>query len=195
MSVQNHAVLAKNESIKSMTALRYIPVDQSNWTDLEKLFESKGGPHNCWCMVWRNMVEGTDRASKIDKKASLQDYVENQKPVGLLCYDDAEPIAWCSIAPRESYRELSGDNSLSDVWSLVCFYIKRDYRQKGISDQLIQEAIQYAKDNGAKYVEAYPVDPDSPSYRFMGFKPMFEKQGFDLKHKAGQRRYAMTIKI
>jgi hypothetical protein len=61
-----------------MTELKYLPVDQSNWTDLEKLFESKGGPHNCWCMVWRNMDEGTDRANKADKKASLKNYVANQ---------------------------------------------------------------------------------------------------------------------
>jgi hypothetical protein len=46
-----------------MTLLRFTPVDKSNWADLEKLFESKGGPHNCWCMVWRNMKPGTDRSN------------------------------------------------------------------------------------------------------------------------------------
>ncbi len=61
-----------------------------------------------------------------------------------------------------------------------------------MTEELISEAIKYAKANGAKYVEAYPVDPDSPSYRFMGFKPTFEKIGFDFKHKAGRRRNVMT---
>ncbi len=178
-----------------MTELRYTPVDESNWIDLEKLFESKGGPHNCWCMVWRNMNKGGDRAKKTDKKESLQAYVANQNPIGLLCYDNEEAVAWCSIAPRESYRELSGDNALTDVWSLVCFYIKKEYRQKGITEALIKQAIMYAKDNGAKYVEAYPVDPESPSYRFMGFKPMFEKQDFEFKHKAGERRHVMVIAL
>ncbi len=178
-----------------MTEFHYKPVDESNWTDLEKLFESKGGPHNCWCMVWRNMNEGADRASKADKKESLKNYVANHNPVGLLCYNNSEAIAWCSIAPRESYRELSGDSSLTDVWSLVCFFIKKEYRQKGITEELIKQAIKYAKDNGANYVEAYPVDPDSPSYRFMGFKPIFDKLGFDFKHKAGQRRHVMTLTI
>lgn len=125
----------------------------------------------------------------------MEEYVINQNPVGLLCYDNSEAIAWCSIAPRESYRELSGDNSMTNVWSLVCFFIKKEYRQKGITEELIKQAIKYAKDNGANYVEAYPVDPDSPSYRFMGFKPMFDKLGFDLKHKAGQRRYVMTLSV
>ena len=178
-----------------MTELRFMPVDKTNWTDLEKLFESKGGPHNCWCMVWRNMNEGTDRTNKIDKKASLENYVMNETPIGLLCYHNSDVIAWCSIAPRERYRELSGDNSLTNVWSLVCFFIKRAYRKKGITEELIKQAIHYAKANGAKYVEAYPVEPDSPSYRFMGFKPIFDKLGFEFKHKAGQRRYVMTISI
>jgi hypothetical protein len=55
--------------------------------------------------------------------------------------------------------------------------------------------IKYAKDNGAAYVEAYPVDPKSPSYRFMDFKLIFDKFEFDFKHKAGQRRYVMTLKL
>ena len=178
-----------------MTELRFTPVNKSTWPDLEKLFESRGGPHNCWCMVWRNMNEGTDRANKADKKASLKSHVDNGFPVGLLCYDNSEPIAWCSVAPRESYRELSGDSSLTDVWSLVCFFIKREYRQKGVNEELIRESIKYAKDNGARYMEAYPVDRGSPSYRFMGFKPTFDKLGFDFKHKAGQRRFVMTLKL
>lgn len=178
-----------------MGELRYIPVDIFNWADLERLFEGKGGPHNCWCMVWRNMNEGADRANKVDKKASLKNYVERQSPVGLLCYDKSEAIAWCSVAPRESYRELSGEGSLRDVWSLVCFYVKKEYRQKGITEELIRQAGNYARDNGAKYLEAYPVDPDSPSYRFMGFKPVFEKLNFDFRHKAGQRRYVMVLEL
>jgi GNAT superfamily N-acetyltransferase len=178
-----------------MAELLYLPVDKSNWKDLEKLFESKGGPHNCWCMVWRNMKAETNRANKADKKASLENYIAEQSPVGLLCYYNEEAIAWCSIAPRESYRELSGDNSLTNVWSLVCFFIKKAFRQQGITEELIKQAIKYAKDNGANYVEAYPVDPDSPSYRFMGFKPIFDKLGFEFKHKAGQRRYVMIVTV
>jgi GNAT superfamily N-acetyltransferase len=121
--------------------------------------------------------------------------VEHEPPVGLLCYTDSEPIAWCSIAPRESYRELSGDSSLTEVWSLVCFFIKREYRQQGISQELISASIKYAKDNGAKFIEAYPVELESPGYRFMGFKSTFDKLGFEFKHKAGERRNVMTLKL
>jgi hypothetical protein len=82
---------------------------------------------------------------------------------------------------------------LCQMFGLWYAFLSRKNRQKRITEELIKQAIKYAKDNGANYVEAYPVDPESPSYRFMGFKPIFDKVGFDFKHKAGQRRYVMAI--
>ena len=34
--------------------LAFHPVTQDRWPDMEQLFESRGGPHPCWCMVWRD---------------------------------------------------------------------------------------------------------------------------------------------
>ena len=178
-----------------MEVLRYVAVDRSNWRDLEQLFENKGGPHNCWCMVWRNMVKGGDRSNKMDKKASLKSYVDNGLPIGLLCYRHSEPIAWCSVAPRNSYRELHGESTIQGVWSLVCFFIKKEYRETGIVQLLIHEAEKYAGKNGAQYLEAYPVDAGSPSYRFMGYKSTFEKLGFNFRHKVGKRRNVMVKQL
>lgn len=178
-----------------MNKLKFTAVDKSNWKDLEKLFESRGGPHSCWCMVWRNMDEGKDRTKKNDKKESLKSYIGKGVPVGLLCYDNFEPIAWCSIAPRNSYRELGGIKELNNVWSLVCFFVKREYRNNGLIKELIKQAEKYAKSNGAEYIEAYPVEKESPSYRFMGFKSSFEDVDYEFKQKAGKRRNVMVKKI
>jgi hypothetical protein len=57
---------------------------------------------------------------------------------------------------------------------------------------LIEKAKAYARKNGAKYMEAYPVQRDSPSYRFMGFVKTFEKAGFTFVKMAGTRRHVMT---
>src|SRR5688500_672488 len=175
--------------------LTYKPVDTKNWKDMVSLFESRGAPSYCWCMVWREMNEGASRSDKAAKKASLKKYVTKKIPIGLLCYQGKDPIAWCSVVPRESFRNLGGDDTLKDVWSLVCFYIKRDLRKQSLTSKLIAAAIKYAKKGGAKYVEAYPVNATSPSYRFMGFKSVFEEAGFEFKHKAGQRRNVMTLAV
>ena len=46
---------------------------------------------------------------------------------------------------------------------------------------------------GATVLEAYPVDPDSPSYRFMGFVPSFAEAGFVETGRAGERRHVMQL--
>jgi hypothetical protein len=71
------------------------------------------------------MKNGTSRKKKGDKKTSLRNHVNRSIPIGILCYDNKEPVAWCSIAPRDTYRNLSGDASLGGVWSLVFLFIKR----------------------------------------------------------------------
>jgi hypothetical protein len=44
-------------------------------------------------------------------------------------------------------------------------------------------------------LEAYPVSPDSPSYRFMGFVPAFEARGFAPAGMAGTRRHVMRLAL
>ena len=86
--------------------LVFLEVDQNRWTDFEKLFESRGGPKNCWCMVWRGKPE--DRISKENKKSAIKTMVQDNVSIGILGYAGDEPVAWCSIAPRSSYRDLGG---------------------------------------------------------------------------------------
>ena len=40
-------------------------------------------------------------------------------------------------------------------------------------------------------IEGYPVAPDSPSYRFMGARPVFRAAGFEEIGRVGKRRHAM----
>ena len=50
----------------------------------------------------------------------MKSRVEGGVPIGILGYHDGAPIAWCSIAPRDTYRELGGlDNSSvhENVWA------------------------------------------------------------------------------
>jgi GNAT superfamily N-acetyltransferase len=133
--------------------------------------------------------------TKAEKKESMNRRVLDGVPVGILAYHGEEPVAWCSIAPRETYRALGGDETKPDVWSLLCFFVRRSHRGRNLSARLIGEAVGYAGRNGARYVEAYPVDPESPSYRFMGFTGMFEKAGFREVKRAGKRRRVMILAL
>ena len=174
---------------------QFHPVDSDRWSDLERLFESKGGPHYCWCMAWRKNELKQSHPGKAGKKASMKRRVDDALPIGLLAYAENEPVAWCSIGPRESFRSLGGDKALSNVWSLVCFFVTRRFRKQGMTSRLIGAAVDFARQNGADHLEAYPVDPESPSYRFMGINPVFEKAGFVHTGKAGSRRNVMRLDL
>lgn len=188
-------MVVSDHCMKTNKDIKIKPVNEANWTDFETLFQSKGILGNCWCMAWRMTREELKQNTSPNRKNFIKQRVWSDTPIGLLAYVDKEAIAWCSIAPRETYRRLGGDERLEKVWSIACFYIKREYRDKGLIDVLIEHAKKYARENGAEYVEAYPVDPDSPSYRHMGFIKTFEKAGFDFVKKAGTRRHVMTCKL
>jgi GNAT superfamily N-acetyltransferase len=182
-------------NMATTSKIKIKPVDKSTWEDFEKLFSSKGSPSYCWCMAWRMTTEELKHNNSKSRKQFIKQRVSSGTPIGLLAYTEDEPIAWCSIAPRETYRKLGGDERLENAWSIVCFFIKKAYRNQGLMNILINHAKKYARKNGAKYLEAYPVAPDSPSYRFMGFVETFEKADFNFVRKAGSRRNVMTCKL
>ena len=182
---------------ESSVLLHFREVDGETWADLERLFEGRGGPKSCWCMVWRaSAAESKDTSGKA-RKAALKSRVDHQTPIGLLGYQGQEPVAWCSIAPRPTYRHLGGieDEAQENVWAIACFYVIRRLRKLGITRQLIEAAVLQAKQNGATIVEAYPVEPDSPSYRFMGFVESFKAAGFEEVGRAGSRRHIFRRRI
>ena len=182
-----------------LETLEFREVDRNSWSDLERLFESRGGPKYCWCMVWRRMPRGAFRSDSGAKKEALKHLVEEGAAVGIIGYKDSEPNVWVSIAPRDTYRELGGSRyplKESDrVWSVVCFFAPRRLRGHGIMRQMIHAAVDHARKNGATMLEAYPVEKCSPSYRFMGFVSSFESHGFQKVGEAGTRRNVMRLRL
>lgn len=177
--------------------ITFHPVDPSRWKDFEALFESRGCPKNCWCMLWRQTPEEAKHRDHQSRKSFMEKRICDNMPVGILGYHQEKPVAWCSIAPKATYRNLTGKvkTDESRVWSLVCFFIRNEYRKQGLTKRLIQAAIDYSKGEGAEVIEAYPVDPDSPSYRFMGYVDTFKAMGFQEIGRAGSRRHIMTLRI
>ncbi len=147
-------------------------------------------------MVWRATPVEAKQTDGSARKAAIEARIMAGVTVGLLGYLEEEPVAWCSVAPRSTYRRLvenSGDDE--GIWSIACFFVVRRLRGQGVSQRILAAAVEFAKNRGASIVEAYPVDPSSPSYRFMGFVPMFEAAGFRQVGRAGSRRHVFQLKI
>jgi hypothetical protein len=95
--------------------LAFREVDHSNWGDFEQLFAARGGPKSCWCMVWRATAAEAKTTDGKSRKAAIHSRVHDGVPIGLLGYLATEPVAWCSIAPRTTYRSLGGPNDFGDA--------------------------------------------------------------------------------
>lgn len=182
-----------------MSRLAFKPVTRATKGDFEALFESPGGPSYCWCMYTRVSKDEAKTATSDAKarKPMMLQRIEKRVTIGLLAYDQGEPIAWVSIAPRETFARLKGPEAGAGekIWSLSCMYIKRQRRGEGMGHQLIDAAIRFARRRKADIVEAYAVAPDSPSYRNMGFIPAYEKAGFKPVEKLGTRRTVMRLAL
>lgn len=109
-----------------------------------------------------------------------------EKP-GILAYADGTAVGWCSVAPRESYPSLLRSRTLkaSDdrpAWSIVCFFVAKDWRGKGVSKALAKAAVNYVRDRGGQLLEAYPTDPRgrrlAPVSSYMGTPEIFDAAGF-----------------
>ena len=178
-------------------------VSPQSWSGLEELFEARGGPSHCWCMLWRNVpsnMRGTRGAERRRvMKCAMRDMVHQGSETGIVARIDDCPAGWVSVAPLESLRPMHGrveppERSLNP-WAIVCFYIARRFRGRGLMPKLMNEAVCHARARGALVIEAFPVDRDSPSYRFMGYVDMFESAGFRDLGMAGSRRHVMRLDL
>jgi GNAT superfamily N-acetyltransferase len=177
--------------------ITFRPVTDETRGDFERLFTQPGAPKYCWCMVWRRTSEEAKHHDPADRKRQMMKRIAAGVPVGLIGYFADAPTAWVSIAPRETYRNLGGPPAQANevIWSLVCFFVPRKLRGQGTVRRLIQAAVDHARENGATGVEAYPVDEAAPSYRFMGFVPVFTAAGFTEIGLAGSRRHVMRLDL
>lgn len=163
------------------------PLSADRWQDFEMLFGPRGATGGCWCMYWRlpraqfttHKGEGTRRA--------FQHLVESGEIVGVLAYAEGRPVGWCAIAPREHYPVLERSRILKrvdevPVWSVVCFFVSKAFRGKGITTTLLRAAVEYARQRGASAIEGYPIEPKTPRmpavFAWTGLASAFRQAGF-----------------
>jgi GNAT superfamily N-acetyltransferase len=63
-----------------------------------------------------------------------------------------------------------------------CFFIAKPYRKKGLSIKLLKATVEFARNEGAKIIEAYPVEPKSEKmpdvFAWTGILSTFLAAGF-----------------
>ena len=115
------------------------------------------------------------------------------------------PLGWVSVGPRPDFGRINRSRNLkpaaaddfgdASVWSVVCFWIPRANRGKGIAHALLAAATSYAFEHGASAVEGYPVDTRGTRTEaasiFTGAISMFEAAGFKEVLRRADKRPVM----
>jgi len=169
--------------------LRVVPLTPERWDDFERLFGPRGACGGCWCMTPRLTGAEYERNKGAGNRQAMRRLVRTGKHApGLLAYAGRTPIGWCSIEPRESFGRLSRSPILKPVddepvWSIVCFFVEKAYRRQGLSVALLEHAVRYARRQGARIVEGYPVEPRNDPmpdvFAYTGIVEAFRKAGFE----------------
>jgi GNAT superfamily N-acetyltransferase len=167
--------------------IRIRPLTAATWPDLERLFGPNGACGGCWCMTPRLSASEYARHKGAGNKRLFRARAACAPPPGVLAYCGDEAVGWCAIAPREEFGRLQRSRMLAPVddtpvWSIVCLYLPRAWRRRGLSAKLIDGAVALARRHGARAVEAYPIDPrgrDVPDvFAWTGLLPPFLRAGF-----------------
>lgn len=172
------------------------PLTPERWRDLESLFGSNGASGGCWCMWWRRPTAEYRAGHGAGNKAAFKRIVAKGPPPGLLAYRAGEAVGWCELCPRQDLSRLAASRQLAPVddkkvWSLPCFFVKRNARGLGLMGALIEEAKAYARKHKAPALEAYPWDTDTKRANdaaYTGVMPTFAKAGFvEVARRAPER--------
>jgi GNAT superfamily N-acetyltransferase len=163
------------------------PATAERWPDVEALLGEGTVSRRCWCMWWR-LPRSQYRAQKGQaNQAAFQAIVSSGEVPGLLAYRDGQPIAWCALAPRESYPALERSRTLKriddePVWSITCLFVAKPFRGQGVTLDLLRAAVDYAQEQGATIVEGYPFEPQEARvpeiFGATGLVSAFRRVGF-----------------
>jgi len=187
--------------------LSVLPLTTERWGDLEQLFGPRGATGGCWCM-WFRLKRSVFEEQKMEgNRQALKAVVDSGEIPGLIAYqmeegtnNPGEPVGWVSIGPREAYPVLDRSRIAKrvddqPVWSIVCFYVSKTHRDKGVTVKLLKAAVDYARSEGANIVEGYPVEPKKDKapdvFLYHGLASSFREAGFVEVERRSETRLFM----
>lgn len=182
------------------------PATADRWADLSAVLNPRNNPRHCWCLYWR-LTASEFRAARGGER--MRALMAADPAPGLLAYVDGEVAGWCQVAPRSALGRLVRSRTIPPVddvpvWSVVCFVVRVGYRRRGVAEELLHGAVDYARRHGAPAIEGYPIDPRgnrvNTADAYVGTTGMFARAGFRTVTRTGAtsaklRRWLMRLDL
>ncbi len=192
--------------------LRIVPANEASEDDLDAIFGT-ADTGRCRCQrlkvvgwIWRDSTQ-QERTAMLRTQTACGD-PDAAATSGLVAYVDDEPAGWVAVEPRTAYPKLrtsrvpwtgrDEDQYDDGIWAVTCFVVRKGYRGRGLTYPLARATIDFARDRGARALEAYPMITQ-PGREIIwgelrvGARQVFEDAGFAEVSRPTVRRVVMRI--
>jgi GNAT superfamily N-acetyltransferase len=192
--------------------VRIVPANHATCEDLQSVFGTRGAAAICQCQRYKlqpkesfSRVPVQERTYRLRAQTRCGDATA-ETTSGLVAYLDGEPVGWCAVEPRPEYFGLlrvyripwegrNEDKADESVWAVTCLFVRAGFRGRGISYALARAAVDFARERGARALEAYPMRTESGRVTWdeihVGAESVFAAAGLVEVSRPGQRRVVM----
>ena len=198
-------------------SLRIVPANRAACEELQTVFGSRGSAAGCQCQRFKLAPRESFGSFPVEEReVRLRAQTNCGQPratttSGLVAYLDDEPVGWCAVEPRPAYEGLlrvyrvpwegrMEDKADAGVWAVTCVFARAGFRRGGIGYALAQATVEFARERGARALEAYPMltrvsEDITWGELHVGTRSMFAAAGFSEVSRPTPRRVVMRIDL
>lgn len=189
-----------------------VPANTVGWDRLQLVFGTSGPASRCQCQRYKLAPKESFGSFPADERAfRLRQQADCGHPAsgstsGLVALEDDEPVGWCAVEPRTEYAGLlrvfrvpwegrDEDRDDPTVWAVTCLLTRKGFRRRGVSRALAVAAVDFARERGARALEAYPITTTDviTEELHVGTVPTFAAAGMVEVSHPSPRRVVMRI--
>jgi GNAT superfamily N-acetyltransferase len=156
------------------SAISVVPANEASCDDLRIIFGTRGPAARCQCQRYKlepkesfGSFPAEERAFRLRRQTDCGN-PDSDTTSGLVAYIDGDPVGWCAVEPRPAYPGLvrvfrvpwdgrDEDKTDESVWAVTCLFTRAGFRKRGVSRALTRAAVDFARERGARALEAYPM--------------------------------------
>ena len=191
-----------------------VPANAASCQDLKAVLGTRGPASRCQCQRYKLAPRETFAAVPVEVRVErLHQQIGCGEPgaevtSGLVAYLGDDPVGWCAVEPRSSYAGLvraykvawegrDEDRADDTVWAVTCLFTRAGFRRRGVSRALARAAVDFARERGARALEAYPMTTTTSVTEelHVGTRDTFAAAGLTVVSRPSARRVVMRIEL
>ena len=183
---------AASATVDDMSEIVIEPATSERFGDAEHALTGGGDGPGCQCQWWTLTNAEFQSSSNEERERLLEADLAASPAPALIAYVDGEAAGWVRVGPRTIQRRIARTRMIAastaeplddaSVWAVSCFVVRKEHRGQGLNSRLLDAAVAHARQNGARVIEAYPVDPTVGAHAsndlYHGVVSVFEAAGF-----------------